>query len=184
LFEAFDRYRWLVVAVLAAPLLIGVGWMLRERLNDPDPLVIEAGELPDADIQVYVTGAVVAPGVYPLPEGSRWIDALTAAGGVTAEANLAAVNLARRAQDEDQIIVPVIGSVVAGATQSPVALVDLNMASERELEALPGIGEVRAARIVQSRTTDGPFSAAEDLVLRDLVPASMFEDIAALVTVR
>ena len=77
---------------------------------------------------MYVTGAVQKPGVYPLADGSRWIDALAAAGGATAEANLTAVNLSKRAQDEDEIVVPQkgqqAGAAVAGAAQSPGPLVD------------------------------------------------------------
>lgn len=182
--EAYERYRWLVVVLLAAPLICAIGWMLRERWDDPDPLTIETSALPVGDIEVYVTGAVQHPGVYPLPDGSRWIDALEAAGGATTDADLAGVNLAKRAQDEDQVVVPRAGTAVAGAVQSPGALVNLNTASPAELESLPGVGEVRAGKIVQSRTTDGPFAQVEDLVLRELVPTSVFQDIAPMITVR
>lgn len=177
--ESYERYRWLVVVLLAAPLVFALGWMLRERWDDPDPLTMA---LPAGEIQVYVTGAVQHPGVYPLADGSRWIDAVEAAGGATNDANLAGVNLAKRAQDEDQVNVPLAGSAVAGAVQEP--LVNLNTATAAELEELPGIGEERAGKIVQSRTTDGPFSQVEDLVLRELVPTSVFEDIAPMITVR
>jgi competence protein ComEA len=179
--DSYERYRWLLVALLAAPLLFAAGWLLRERWNDPDPLTIETSSLPAGEIQVYVTGAVQHPGVYPLPDGSRWIDAVEAAGGATDDADLAGVNLAKRAEDEDQVSVPRIGEVVAGAVQAP--LVNLNVADEAELATLPGIGETRAQKIIQSRTTDGPFSQVEDLVLRDLVPTSVFQEIAPMITV-
>jgi competence protein ComEA len=181
--DALERYRWLLVVVLAAPLLFAIGWMLRGRWNDPDPLTIETSALPAGDIQVYVTGAVQHPGVYPLPDGSRWIDALDAAGGGTSDADLAGVNLAKRAQDEDQVVVPRAGTAVAGAVQAPGTPVNLNTASEADLEKLPGVGQVRAGKIVQSRTTDGPFAQVEDLVQRQLVPASVFQDIAPMITV-
>lgn len=182
--EAYERYRWLVVAALAVPLLLAIGWTLRERWDNPDPLTIETSALPAGEIEVYVTGAVQHPGVYPLPDGSRWIDALEAAGGATGDADLAGVNLAKRAQDEDQMIVPRIGAAVAGAAQTPGTLVNLNTASAAELEKLPGIGEERAAKIVQSRTTNGPFTQVEDLVLRELVPTSVFQEIAPMITAR
>lgn len=180
--DSYERYRWLVVVLLAAPLVFAVGWMLRERWDDPDPLTIETSALPSGEIEVYVTGAVLHPGVYPLADGSRWIDAVEAAGGATSDGDLAGVNLAKRANDEDQVIVPRVGARVAGAAQDPP--VNLNTATAADLEKLPGVGEVRAAKIVQSRTTDGPFSQVEDLVLRELVPESVFEDIAAMITVR
>jgi competence protein ComEA len=185
--DALERYRWLLVAVLAVPLLVGIGVLLGRRLDDPGALTIRTGDLPAGDVRVYVTGAVRNPGVYPLADGSRWVDALEAAGGATADADLARVNLAKRAQDEDQIVVPrsgeTAGTAVLGAGESPGPLVNLNTASLLILEALPGIGEVRAGKIIQSRTADGPFSQVEDLVLRDLVTASVFQDIAAMITV-
>lgn len=179
--EVLERWRWYIVALLAVPMLVGTGMLLQDELDGPQPLVIEPGEL-STDIRVYVVGAVTAPGVYPLADGSRWADAVAAAGGATAEADLAAVNLARHARDEDQIVVPAVGqTAVAGASAEP--LISINTASQSLLETLPGIGEVRAGAIVQSRTVDGPFGAAEDLLSRELVPESVFEEIAPLITV-
>jgi competence protein ComEA len=185
--DALERYRWVVVVLLAVPLAVGIGVLIGERTAAPDALVIEPGKPQPGELQVYVTGAVNSPGVYPLDEGSRWIDALEAAGGATAEADLTRVNLAKRAVDQDQIVVPRVGespAAVAGASQSPSgALVNINTASQEELESLSGVGEVRAQSIIQSRTVDGAFVQVEDLVLRKLVPQSVFEEIAALVVV-
>ncbi len=180
--EQLERYRWLIAAFLAVPLVSGITLLLNDRLSDPEPLLVNSAAPAISDIRVYVTGAVQNPGVYPLNDGSRWIDALEAAGGAASDADLNAVNLARRAQDEDQIIVPRIGqTAVASANQSP--LININSASAAELESLPGIGQVRANQIVQSRTKDGPFSAVDDLLLRNLISESVFEDIAPLITV-
>jgi len=76
--EVLERWRWYIVALIAVPMLVGVGMLLEEELDGPSPLVIEAGEL-SADVRVYVVGAVEAPGVYPLEAGSRWVDAVAAA---------------------------------------------------------------------------------------------------------
>lgn len=180
--ELLERYRWLIVALFAVPLLSGVFLLIEDRLDDPGPLVVQTGDTSIADIRVYVTGAVENPGVYSVPDGSRWIDALEAAGGATADANLDGVNLARRVNDEDQIVVPLLGqALVAGATQSP--LVNINTAGESLLESLPGIGEVRASTIIRSRDTDGPYTSIEDLRDRDLIPNSVFDDIADLISV-
>lgn len=73
--------------------------------------------------------------------------------------------------------------VVAGAAQSPGPLVNVNTASQEELESLPGIGEVRAQSIIQSRTVDGAFVQPEDLVLRKLLPRSVFDSISGLIVV-
>lgn len=150
-------------------------------MNSPQPLEIRTGPIPNGEIRVYVTGAVQRPGVYPLEEGDRWIDALEAAGGPTADADLQAINLARRAQDEDQIVVPRRADVaVSGVTQAP--LIDINTANEAMLMTLPGIGQVRAQRIVHSRETEGPFASTEELVERGLIPQSVYEEIKELIT--
>lgn len=181
--EQLERYRWLIVAFFAVLLFSGVGVLLYERMKSPEPLQVTSGNSsPVSEIRAYVTGAVRNPGVYTLREGDRWLDAVQAAGGATSEANLDAVNLARRVQDEDQIIVPRWGqAAVAGASQGP--LLNINTASEADLMSLPGIGEVRAAAIVKSRTSDGSFSSIDDLTKRDLIPKSVFDRIAGQITV-
>ncbi|MCH7577912.1 MAG: ComEA family DNA-binding protein [Chloroflexi bacterium] len=180
--DLLDRYRWIVVALFALPLLLGIAFLLSERLSGPQPLELDLADVPAEEIRVYVAGAVQRPGVYPLADGDRWIDALEAAGGPTSDANLAAVDLARRARDEDTILVPYLGQTgVVSASQA--SLVDINTASAEQLATLPGIGEVRAGRIIDSRERDGPFASADELLERDLIPLSVFEEIADLVTV-
>jgi len=182
--DVLERYRWLIAGLLAVPLLSGVFLLLEDRLSEPAPYVIEADADLPVDIRVYITGAVRNPGVYPLSADARWIDALEVAGGATDDADLTAVNLARRVQDEDQIVVPVLGGrpVVAGASQGP--LVNINTADAAALESLPGIGEVRAERILLSRQEDGPFAQVDELLTRDLIPDSVFQDIVPLITVQ
>lgn len=177
--DLLERYRWFIVGVLALPLAVGIGFLLSDRLDGPDPLRLD---LPPEEIRVYVTGAVQRPGVYPLNNGGRWIDALEAAGGPTEDADLTAVDLARRARDEDTVMVPRLGqTAVSGVSRGP--LMDINVAPAEELQALPGIGEVRAGAIVRSRQEDGPFASVDELLERQLVPPSVFEEIAGLVTV-
>jgi competence protein ComEA len=183
--DQLERYRWLIVAVLSVPLLSGIAYLLNERLDDPPALQISESQPIPGDIRVYITGAVQSPGVYSVADGDRWIDAVEAAGGPAADADLNAVNLSRRAQDEDHIFVPALANggaaLVAGASQGP--LININTAGESELESLPGIGEVRARGIVQSRTSDGPFASIDDLLARKVIPESVFTEIAPLITV-
>jgi competence protein ComEA len=179
--DQFERYRWLIIALLAVPLLSGIAYLLNDRLDEPAPLAVEDAAVP-VDMRVYITGAVQHPGVYPVDEGDRWIDALEAAGGPTDDADLNAVNLSRHALDEDHIYVPSIaGTNVAGG--SAQSLVNINTADQAELESLPGIGEVRAQSILQSRTTNGPYASIEDLLTREVIPESVYTDIAPLITV-
>jgi len=168
----WERYGTLVLAALAVPLLVALGFFLGRHTAGAPPL-----EVTTADVRVYVIGAVRRPGVYALGEGARWIDALEAAGGPTEDADLEAVNLARRARDEDFIVIPRRGA------QGREALININTASAKELEALPGIGPVRAEAIVRSRQEEGPFQSVDELVTRKLIPRSVFEEIKDKVTV-
>ena len=183
---SLERYRWLVIGLMSAPLLISIGVLAGRQLQGPQPLEIELGQTPlAAEIQVYVAGAVNRPGVYFLSEGDRWIDAVEAAGGPAADADVEAINLARRLQDEDQVLVPRLGEqAVLGAAEAPQNdLININTASTATLDDLPGIGETRSHNIVDSRERDGPFSRIEELVERKLIPQSVFDQIRELITV-
>ncbi len=122
---------------------------------------------------VHVVGAVVHPGLVTLEPGSRVIDAIMAAGGLTARANQCGVNLARPVTDGEQIIVP---SVPAGTTACVItsnlgatagagvkAKLSLSQAAAAELEQLPGVGPALAARIVDWRSAHGGFRQVSDL---------------------
>jgi competence protein ComEA len=182
--DRFDSFRWLVVAVLLIPVIAGSIILLDRQTEDETPgLVLENPEGPPDDIRVYIAGAVNQPGVYALEPGDRWIDALEAAGGAAEDANLEAINLSRRVRDEDQILVPRAGTSAGTQASGSMPLVNINTATVDDLDTLPGIGEVRATRIVDSRTREGPFGAVEDLLARDVIPESVFEEISALITV-
>jgi competence protein ComEA len=118
---------------------------------------------------VDVAGAVRLPGLHRLPHGTRIADAVAAAGGATAKADLALVNLAAPLADGEQIVVPSRGAagVAAASGASPTAPLDLNSATAEQLDALPGIGPATAAKIVDFRQAHGPFHSVEEL---DAVP--------------
>lgn len=126
------------------------------------------GERPD-DVVVYVSGAVASPGVLTLPANSRVIDAMTAAGGATPEADLESINLARVLVDGEQIRVGVVGespppaSSAAGSTAGSGTCVRLATATEDDLQTLPGIGPALATRIISYRATHPRLSSVEEL---------------------
>jgi competence protein ComEA len=194
-----ERSRWPLLGLAALFLAIAIGVLIdRNFLQGPQPLEIRLDDAPAAEIQVYVAGAVAQPGVYYLADGDRWIDALEAAGGPVADADLESVNLARRLRDEDQVLIPRLIKAVAdveagpagaapaaalGASQAPAdERIDVNNAPATLLETLPGIGPARAGGIVESRQTDGPFARPEELVERGLIPQSVFEQVRDLIT--
>jgi competence protein ComEA len=116
---------------------------------------------------VDVAGAVRRPGLYRLPRGSRIDDAIAAAGGPAASAQLDAVNLAAPLADGEQIVVPVRAAGGAAAVPSSpgsaAGPLDLNSATAEQLEALPGIGPVTAQKILDYRQAHGPFHSLAEL---------------------
>lgn len=142
-------------------------------------------------IVVHVAGAVAMPGVHLLPAGARTIEAVAAAGGLTADANADAVNLAAPVVDGQRVYVPRVGEVppvVADSGNSPGATtpngpVNLNTATADDLDSLPGVGPSTAAAILAHREQHGPFATVDDLAeVRGIGPAKL-EALRGLVTV-
>lgn len=129
---------------------------------------VAAGSRP---VVVHVAGAVHRPGVVELREGARVADAVTAAGGVLADAAPDRLNLAAKLVDGQRIDVPrasdpVVPTTVGGgaaADEPGGALVNLNTATKDELEQLPGIGPALADAIIAARTERGGFRSVDDL---------------------
>ncbi len=201
----------MVALALVGVLLAGAGTPTVSLSNGPDPngsgpLPTDSAGAAGAEVVVEVAGAVARPGLYHLPAGRRVADAIAAAGGygprVDAARATAGLNLAERLKDGDRIVVPsrddpserpaepglgATGGRPAGGSTTPAGIpaapVDLNRATTSELDALPGIGPVTAAKIIASRE-EQPFGSVDDLRTRKLVGPSTFEKLRDLVTVR
>lgn len=126
----------------------------------PEPIIVD------------VAGQVRRPGVYRFESGDRVVDAVNRAGGPKGNADLSLLNLAAPLTDGSQILVPKIGAsaasagtgtVTSGSPGAPGALVNLNTATEPELETLNGVGPVTAAAIIKYREDNGPFGSVDDL---------------------
>lgn len=139
----------------------------------------------DKLISVDVSGAVVKPGVYEIKDGSRIEDAVLAAGGFANSSNKEYIskyiNMAQKLSDGSKVYVPFEGeqtggaqggSVVAG-TVAASAKVNINTATQAELEALPGIGPVTASKIISDR----PYNKVEDLLNKKIVNKTVYEKI-------
>jgi competence protein ComEA len=182
-----ERHQWLAAA--AAVLVFAVVMALRPGSDSSPTAQIVINDAPliadGAPIRVHVTGAVQRPGVVPLRSGDRLSDALSAAGGAMAGADVADLNLARRLRDGEQVVIPEKrrAGAVPASTQPSGARLDLNRATEAQLDALPGVGASYAKRIVDSRAVDGPFKSAQDLVARRIVPQATFDTLRDLVMV-
>ncbi|HWQ03878.1 MAG TPA: helix-hairpin-helix domain-containing protein [Longilinea sp.] len=117
---------------------------------------------------VDVSGEVNSPGLYTLPPNSRVDTAIDAAGGLTENADTTMINLAGWVKDGAKIWVPSVGASRSETIQLPpsntIAIININTASAKELETLPGIGEVKANQIIAYRSQNGLFMSFEDLL--------------------
>jgi competence protein ComEA len=143
---------------------------------DPAGTGVTSPTLPTGVLVVDVVGQVRHPGIVRLPAGSRVVDAVHAAGGPGPRAALDLINLARPLVDGEQLVVPRPGQQVqaapggAGPTTGVIpggsgsgSPMNLNTATEADLDGLPGIGPVLAGRILAWRTEHGRFSTVDEL---------------------
>jgi len=136
------------------------------------PGVDDDGRASAPVIFVHVLGQVAKPGLYELREGARVVDAIAAAGGYTAEADQAQLNLARVVVDGEQLYAPAVGELVpqpaqgqaAASSGSAPAAVNLNTADAAALETLPRIGPETAKKIIDYRDDHGPFTSVDQLL--------------------
>lgn len=163
-----------------------------ETLAQPPPThEIETPGATNSDhVVVFVSGEVHEPGVFELPHGSRKVDAVALAGGVTEQADLNRINLAMLLADTQHVIVPAFGQVLAESTQAvtpgtvaePTGLVNINTADTATLQTLPGIGPVLSQNIVNHRQIHGDFATVEELINVPQIGAATLANVKALVT--
>ena len=175
--------------VAVAVLLLLVAWRYLDRRGDEPPaprVALDEAGAGSADgsggesgehVFVHVAGAVEDPGLYRLPAGLRVGAAIHRAGGTTARADLAAVNLAGEVQDGQQVLVPERGATAATAatppasttsttstTGAPAAPISLAQATPEQLDAaVEGIGPTLAAAIIEFRDEHGSVSSIDEL---------------------
>ena len=151
-----------VAGLLVAAL--GAGLWYQRSAPAPAPLL----EGPSAAIEatlitVHVSGEVAAPGLVELTTTGRVADAVAAAGGTTRSADLSRVNLAAPVDDGQQIVIPHLAEQAANGEMVD-GRIRINTATVGELEQLPGVGPVLAARIAAYREENGQFAVVEDLL--------------------
>jgi len=195
--SALSRGEVFGLAVLVVVAVGGAGlWYVRSLPRPVEVRAVAASRAasaptasPDpAVVLVHVAGWVRDPGVYELRDGDRVIDAVQAAGGPRRGADLDALNLAAPLVDGNQVLVPRAvkassGGTVAEGSGSGAALININTASAGELEALPGVGEVIAQRIVDYRTENGPFASVDELLDVSGIGPATLEEMRDLVTI-
>jgi competence protein ComEA len=209
---SFSRAHLSVVGALIIVGLLFAGWaILRARpVALATPLPVEAtttaprspssptegSATPAAEIMVHVLGAVRQPGVVTLPDRARVRDAIERAGGLRRTADPSDLNLAQVLVDGQQLVIgtedrpegtvrdgsaPVAGGPPSAGTS--VTTVDLNTATEAQLDQLPGVGPVTAERILAWRAEQGRFTRVEELQEVDGIGPKTYAQIAPLVRV-
>ena len=192
---------WWVVRVPPIPVESAISFTSTSIPRGQDS-ALNSSHATSFDIVVHVAGEVNKPGVYTLPNSARMIDAVIAAGGATARADLEVINLATPLSDSTQIFVPAKGvsarpvfsrpqpgingiNGIASNSNGPSSsgVVNINRASVAELDALPGVGPSTAQAIVDYRVSNGPFGSAEDLLNVKGIGPAKFEAMRKLVGV-
>jgi len=207
LWEGFTREkRWMAGVVGVGLVLVAIGAWQFVRPKEPVVEIVRQeggggdGQGKGSELYVDIAGEVEKPGVYALPAGARIGEALTAAGGVASGADRGwvarFVNLAAPVSDGMKIYIPAEGesggsgvsyasgaSVVGGGESLGVEVgqgkVNINTASETELDALWGIGPARARDIITNR----PYGSIEELTTRAGIPKNVYERIEDQVSV-
>jgi len=186
----------IVIGIMAGFFLAGAV-LLVVRLPGGKPVAL--GPAPtQTPIIVHVIGAVVRPGLYTFPQGSRVQDAVSAAGGLLAEANPNLINLAAKLKDGQQLEIPAAGGGIPGAASTAAGpftvlstpgvktnnanLVNINTATVNELDTLPGIGPTTAQKIIDYRILHGPFSKIEEIMNVSGIGPATFDRIKDLIT--
>ena len=161
-----NRLWLLIIALLVAIIATGsiIAW---SRYHPGQPIEISLPPPAEMHGEIYVSGAVSNPGIYNLTADDSIADIIQAAGGITSSAEPGHIELH----------VP-----EAGAADSPQKI-DVNRAEGWLLEALPGIGEVRAQAIIDYRYHNGPFQHITELTKVEGISITTYEQIKHLITV-
>lgn len=184
-----------IIFILIGITLISLGLFLA-KFNNNSQSEIEIINSPSKTIIIEITGSVVNPGVYEFDNNSRVKDALAKAGGLSEDANQEwielTLNQAALLVDGQKIYIPSKQSnqenanISEGNMPDPSTLgetisnkININSASQKELESLWGIGPVTAQNIIEQR----PYSSVQDLLLKKILKQNVFERNQNLLTV-
>lgn len=165
---------------------VGLGSIFKPQFSSPEIEIIKADQQEEGkEIIADIEGAVVKPGVYTLSSGSRLNDLFIACGGLKEGADRAWVeknlNKALVLTDGAKIYIPTQGEEVKGSEVGGV--INLNSATLKELETLPGVGPSMAQKIISYREDNGGFSSIEELMSVPGIGRKTFEELKELVSI-
>ena len=179
---------WIFVGCFVA--VSGMGYSCQKAEEE----ILPAAESPETEapseetegggeIVVHICGEVKNPGLYRAPEGSRYGELLSLAGGPTDQADPNLLNLAKEARDGERLYVPGKGESLPEEEKEASGKVNLNTADAGELQSLPGIGEAKARSILTYREEHGPFSSIEELMKVPGIKEAVFSNVKQFIYV-
>lgn len=182
---------------------------LKEDINIEDEILVNnvitnENNTNDDIVIIHITGSVKNPGIVKLKEGSRIEDAIEAAGGLTENADITKVNLAYVVEDGTKIKIPSASEEDIGdediidsksgdniiieentvSSNNSTQNININKATEKEFETLPGIGPSLASKIIEYRNQNGKFGSIEDIKNVNGIGDNKYEKIKDLITVK
>ena len=204
--ENLNKTQKIVLITIATLMLLVIGYYFMQKTNKYDTFEMdgmlknnsspqngfENPKTQEEIVVIHITGAVKEEGVFSIPEGSRIIDVIEEAGGIEIDAELSRVNLAYKVSDGQKIYIPsiydeeteeVVSSlsgeniIVDGNTGENRGLVNINKATQTELETLTGIGPSTALKIIEYRKQNGEFKNIEEIMNVPGIGQSKFEAI-------
>jgi len=190
------KKHWLPLSLGALGMILfayGLIGLFASSKSASEDIVFETntGHSETKTIFIDIEGGVVRPGLYELPLSSRIQDGLIVAGGLSAMADREYIaknlNLATRLTDGAKIYIPRVGEAdsiksitsIKGSSQVLTGQININLATEQELDILPGIGPVTAQKIIAGR----PYNSVDELLSKKVVGSKVFSDIKDKITV-
>lgn len=183
---------FITVGILIGLLAAGLILLITAPTSNTPILILPTPT--QSSLVIHISGSVQNPGVYHLPPGSRLENAVTAAGGFTAIADQEQINLAGLLMDGQKIHIPAKGENLPAAVPTPTletgqssptifSPIDINSATQQQLESLPGIGPTKAAEIISYRQKNGRFVTIEEILNVPGIGPVLFEKIRPYITV-
>ena len=195
----------LVLIIMLIVIIVYIGMQTKEYTNyeqleisSEESKVQEEEQTAITTIKVHIAGSVVTEGIVELEEGARIADAIQSAGGTTADANMQKINLAHKLQDGQKIYIPNLnedetaiienGGITESATASRTTInstgkININTATQTELELVTGVGPSTATKIIEYREENGKFQTVEDIKNVPGIGDSKYESMKEQITV-
>ena len=195
----------IVLIIMLVVILVYIGMQTKQYTNYEElEISSEESEAKEEEqavvekIKVHIAGSVVTEGIVELEDGARIADAIQSAGGTTADANMQKINLAYKLQDGQKIYIPNINedetaiienggiienSEASGSELNHTGKININTATQTELELVTGVGPSTATKIIEYRTENGKFQTIEDIKNVPGIGDSKYESMKEQITV-